>query len=247
MLIRSIRDHCKFKNEYVINVLYKETEEYKLAYDFLKTKKSVKGVIFHKENNFKDDFLAILGLKKYTCLLTDDSLFFRDSSFIILPEENETFSFRLGFNTLVQDHTVPTFQPPLLPDGIFRNIVYWNPSKYGNHCNFGYPYSIDGHIYQTINLSNILMAPEYRSTNDMEGILNNHRDRIHRIYSHTHSRLVNIPCNNISGLTRAGVFHSYSMQELNSLFMSDKILNIKEVPIVGCHQELEFEVVNGGV
>lgn len=244
MLIRSIKQHLKFKTDYVITVLYKETEEYKLSYDFLKTKNSVKDVVFVKETSFQEDFLTILKYYKYTCLLTDDSLFFRDVNFIILPEHNETFSFRLGYNTIVQDHTVPTLQPALIPDGILENIIYWNPQKYPPYYNYGYPYSFDGHIYLSENLEQALNKHVYKSTNDIEGILSGKRHLIDKIYSYTHSRLVNIPCNNLSGLTTAGAFHSYTMKDLDNLFMSGKNVKIKNsVPIIGSHQEIEFEVV----
>lgn len=245
LLLRSIERNIKFMQpRYNVTVLYKETEEHKLSYDLLMSNAIPDGVNFVKQEDFKKDCMTILRAWKYTCLLTDDSYFFRPANFVVLPEENETFSFRLGYNTVIQDHIHNTLQPPLLPDGMKDNIIFWNPSKYPNNCNFGYPYSFDGHIYKSRHLIDRLADVGFNSTNDMEGILHSKRELISTIYSFTHSRLVNIPCNNISGLTKAGAYHSYSMDYLNKLFLAGKSIKIKEgIPIIGCHQELEFEVV----
>lgn len=252
MLLKSLKRHVlDFKcfhrpDYYTTTVLYKETEEYKAAYDKLRAAPEHNRVKFVKESNFRDDSLALLDIHKYTCLLTDDSLFFKDAEHIILPNDDETFSFRLGYNTMIQDHTSNTAQPVLKPDGMHEDFIFWNPAKYPNYCNFGYPYSFDGHIYTSARLLKNLKDVQYRSTNDMEGILNNCRSDIKKVTSFTHSRLVNIPCNNISGLTRAGVFHSYTMKELNDFFMSGASVMMKYgTPIIGCHQEVEFEVING--
>jgi hypothetical protein len=68
--------------------------------------------------------------------------------------------------------------------------------------------------------------------------------------SYKKSVAVNIPCNNMSKITRAGETFGYSTEYLNEQFLAgqrislDKIIDKKE-EIIGCHQEIELELERG--
>lgn len=68
------------------------------------------------------------------------------------------------------------------------------------------------------------------------------RSLIERIYSFGHSKLVNIPSNNISGLTAAGAYYGYSLLQLRDIFLSGRHVYPILQPIIGTHQELELKI-----
>lgn len=238
LLLRSINQYF-WRGTYYISVLYKETELHKKSYQICKD--LYPQVIFHKEKNFQEDVEYLLDLEQNVCLLTDDTVFFNYIPCTFDIEYNECISLRLGYNTVVQNHITSQLQPPLFPDEMENHILSWNPNKYGPCFNFGYPFSFDGHIYQSKLLKDILYDKKYKSTNDMEGILHNNRHCIQKIYSFVHSCCVNIPCNNLSGLTQYGKIRYYDIEELRKAYEDGKLLHINtNEPIIGCHQELEL-------
>jgi hypothetical protein len=240
LLLRNIKYLFGIKQN-TVNVLYTYSGIHEDSYNCCKIEHSKINWIF--ETNFEKQTKELISSHRYTCLLTDDTTFFRDFFIPFYPKENECFSWRLGYNTIVQDHVTKTLQPILIPDYYCDDIISWNPNNYPNWCNWGYPFSFDGHVYLSKTLLNILKDKNFNSTNDMEGILHNNRNIINKIYSNVHSSCVNIPCNNLSGLTQYGVEHEYSMDFLNHIYMSGKrispIQGLKK-PINACHQELEF-------
>lgn len=239
LLLRSIK-LFELQN-YNISVLYTYSEDHVNSYNNCKIEHPKINWVL--ETNFNKQTKELISSSKYTCLLTDDTAFFRKFSLPILPKDNETFSWRLGYNTIVQDHVNKTFQPLLVPDYYSDNLISWNPNNYPNWCNWGYPFSFDGHVYLSKVLLSLLKDKEFNTTNEMEGILHNFRNLINKIFSNSHSSCVNIPCNNLSGLTQSGVEYEYNMNFLHNIYMSGKrispIQNSK-IPINACHQELEF-------
>lgn len=225
---------------YTVTILYTYSENHKDSYENCKIE--YPNVNWVLEKNFQEQTKEILKSHKYTCLLTDDTVFFRRFSLLSFPKINECFSWRLGYNTLVQDHINKTYQPLLAPDYYCDNIISWNPNNYPNWCNYGYPFSFDGHVYLSSTLLDILKDKTFNSTNDMEGTLHSNREKIAKITSNVHSSCVNVPCNNISGLTAYGKEYEYNMNFLKNVYMTGKRIRLDSFnkAITGCHQEFEF-------
>ena len=248
LLLRSIdKFYVEDKLNYFISILYtSSSESHEDAYTLCKNnfiKHS--NISFIKEQNFSFDTNLILSYQaSNVCLLTDDTVFFRPFSLPFSLKDNETFSWRLGYNTFVQDCHRNSCQPYLFPDELRINTISWNPSKYDPWFNYGYPFSFDGHIYNRKFLADIVKTISFKSTNELEGGLHNKRENIQKITCNLHSSCVNIPCNNLSGLTDSGKFYSYSTEQLKQMFLSGKrikLISESKTPIIGCHQELEFK------
>lgn len=242
-LLRSIYQFCNtLNNHYKISILYTYSDSHKASYELCKHKHPKPKWI--KETNFEEQTKSLLENKKI-CLLTDDTLFFRKFSYAGKLENNEVFSWRLGHNTYIQDHIRGIEQPRLRPQGECTKLIWWNPNVYPANCNYGYPFSFDGHVYPENLLFDLLKDSSFKSTNDMEGILHSKRFCITKLYSNFHSSCVNIPVNNISGLTASGAHFSYSLDELKDMFVSGKRIKLFDQnghdPILGCHQEFKFE------
>jgi len=230
-----------------VNVLYKASDSrFNDAYEICKRKHPF--VSFVKEDDFYNDTLFCIDAMKSDniCLTTDDTVVFRsisDLSFIKSKLSNDTvFSFRLGYNTVVQDHINTYLQPALVPDSIEKDLLFWNPKKYQG-CNYGYPHALDMHLYSTEYLLPILKEIRFKTTNELEGILQKYNNRINTLFSPKESVALNIPANNISGLTGVNQ-HSMSMEDMNNEFLKGKELHyILDRPVIGCHQDFSFRMV----
>lgn len=244
LLLRNIKYLTLINNSLInINVLYTHSDDHKSSYDICRFEHSK--VNFVKEIDFQKQTKELL--YGTVCLLTDDTAFFRKFTLPFNPDDGECFSWRLGYNTVVQDHFNQTFQPLLIPDSYSDNLISWNPNNYPNWCNWGYPFSFDGHVYSSKTLLDILKDKDFKNTNEIEGMLHSQRNKIQKITSNIHSSCVNIPCNNLSGLTGFGSKYEYSMPFLKDKF--DQGFRIKpvqesKVPIMACHQEFEFSFYN---
>jgi hypothetical protein len=62
--------------------------------------------------------------------------------------------------------------------------------------------------------------------------------------SFKHSIAVNIPVNGMSGVTRHGEAHPYTLEELNNKYLAEQVIDldfIMQNQIFGCHQEVPFK------
>jgi hypothetical protein len=240
-LLRSLRTYIPSK----VTVLYTySSDDFKRGYDLCRLNHPF--VSFIKEVDFYDDTIFCIEETDNICLTTDDTVVFRsvnDLSFIKSKLSNDTvFSFRLGYNTVIQDHINTYLQPALVPDSIEKDLLFWNPKKYQG-CNYGYPHALDMHLYSTEYLLPILKEIRFKTTNDLEGILQKYNNRINTLFSPKESVAVNIPANNISGLTGVNQ-HSMSMEDMNNEFLKGKELHyILDRPVIGCHQDFNFRMV----
>lgn len=247
LLLRNIRFLTLVNSSlYNINVLYTCDDFHKESYELCQHEHSTR-VSFIKELDFESQTKELL--RGIVCLLTDDTSFFRKFNLPFIPEENECFSWRLGYNTFIQNHVTGSTNGILVPDSYSDSIISWNPNKYPDWSNYGYPFSFDGHVYHSKTLLNILKDKQFKTTNDIEGILHSQRDKIQKITSNVHSSCVNIPCNNLSGLTEFGTKHYYSIQDLKDKYVHGyRIMPIQEskIPVIGCHQEFPFSFYKKG-
>jgi hypothetical protein len=239
-LLRSLRTYIPSN----VVVLYTHSsDDFKAGYNVCKSNHPF--VTFVKESDFYQDTINCIEEMRSDniCLTTDDTCIFKsvdDLSFIKKNLNNESvFSFRLGYNTVVQDHLSGTIQPPLIPEKTDKDLLFWNPSKY-KWSNYGYPHALDMHLYSTSYILPILKEIRFKTTNELEGILQKYNNRIKTIFSPKESVAVNIPLNNISGLTGVNR-RSMNIEDINQEFLNGKRLRyVFDKPIIGCHQDVEF-------
>lgn len=182
---------------------------------------------------------------------TDDQVFFKhvnqESLLKHLPQnDNEIFSFRLGFNTLVQDCHAGTYQRPLYNYVIEDDIVSWNTNEYHPFDNYGYPLALDTHVFRATKMQELISYFEFKNTNQLESKMQNYTSTINRMSSFTNSVSVNIPCNNMSTITRSGEKFAFDVQFLNEQFLNGKRLDLDSIESnawVGCHQEFDLQLI----
>lgn len=246
LLLESIEKNAK--GIFNINVLYKcSSEEFKKSYDLLKDR--FKEINWVEETNFKEQTLKLMETDlPYTCFFTDDDIIYgkiKEKDIIQCLEEDEEifcFSLRLGKNVSFC-YTMNT-NNVLLPIKEDEKFVWWNWSKH--YADFGYPLSVDGHIFRTKEIKKLIKATSFFNPNTLEGnlqVFDNYPKEI--MVAYKTSVLVNSPNNIVQNVfpNRKAETYSFSTKELNDKYLNNEIIDYDLIDfskIIGCHQELEF-------
>lgn len=252
MLIRSILDNCvSSSGERIIpgpiDILYTASDaDYLASYEQLA--KQYPRISFVKEESFKRDTISLIK-ERTICFCTDDCVFF--DNFGIqeeLAEVCSAFSYRLGFNTRYQHTLGGIIQPSLnryaeMPD----NRIVWKWTEYSNIHDYGYPMSVDGHVFLSSRIIPLLKEIDFNNPNQLESQLFYKKYLMPQtLSSYTHSRMVNVPVNNMSGWTRSGEKFSYSTKELNEQFLSGKRFryDISGADVNAAHKEFSISEIS---
>ena len=255
LLLRSLPPNLFFN----VCTLYKATsKEYQSGYDklmdlypeyFFINEEKTGG--FESQTRFSIQTLA--DVNGYICLSTDDTVFYKSPTMTaqeiesVFEPDVVTFSFRYGFNTILQNCHTGERQPALNIYEEKRSYIRWNFDDYHPLSNYGYPFGLDMHVYDADMLSQLVNTFEFKNTNQLETNLFHLRNVVPRIIcSEKQSSAVNVPCNCMSGVTIAGQEYPFSIESLNKLFLEGNRISLNSFAnksVVGCHQEfaLEFE------
>jgi hypothetical protein len=235
LLLQSIEKFCP--DQFDIKILFKASDkDYKRGY--------IKCSIYHdhrfyEEQDFNKDTKYLLSLNDYFAVSTDDTVI--TESFRLEKEhmkDVDIFSLRLGFNTIVQDPFSNRLQSALSRYQDEGNTIRWDSRLY--HCtnNYGFQFGHDMVVYSKRYRELIEDAP-FKKTNELETwLFNNCRDKINPFMrSFKHSVAVNIPSNNMSGITQSD--NSLPIEEVNNKFLAGyrfRMNEIEKIKVVGCHQ-----------
>ena len=206
---------------------------------------SFSNINFHKEYNFREQTLDIIkNGEENICLGCDDNIFHKKMA--LWPESLEkiqagsVYSLRCGFNTVLQDHVKGLYQPAL-NQYILGDILSWCPQSYLSNNNYGYPFSLDFHIYNRDQLLSLAESVEWNNTNTLEGNLTRFNNEIYIMYSFPASISCSIPLNCLSGQTAFSPKPEHTIEYLNRQFSFGKRLRlIPNQKIIGCHQLLNL-------
>lgn len=253
LLLSSIEKFCS--NQFKIKVLYsnqgsilRETGEYRRGYDRCKEYHPTTTFIEEKQWNvlpnphhLGEQTKEVLQEFDYFAVSTDDTVIFKPFYLSTKDMENcDIFSLRYGLNTIVQDPFIQSLQPALTKYEEQGNIITWDSRLY--HCtnNYGFQFGHDMHIY-TKRYLELIKDFKFSKVNELESwLFNNCRNKINPfIRSFKHSVAVNIPNNNMSGITQTD--NSLPINEVNKKFLLGyrfDLENLNNVKIVGAHQLL---------
>lgn len=244
LLLRSMKLLFKEYKEHQINVLYTySNQNFENGYNILMEEYSE--VNFIKENNFKEDVMKLIDVNnKYTVFFVDDIIF--KEKFTLKCKQIEIFSNDDSFACLsLRLHTqlnycytmnVSMKSPNMDSNGIFN----WR----GTDADFNYTMSLDGHIFKTDMILNLMKDIEFCNPNSLEGSLacRPPYDKPLMICFQK-SVIFNNPINKVqtNNPNRHGFIDAYY---LNDMFLSGK--RIKLEPYLGlqnisCHQEMPIQ------
>lgn len=246
-------------------VLYTgSTSEYQDGYDKLVHElDDSRQVSFVKQSDFKLDLESLLSDdRELACMFTDDDIVYRKCDFTLkecvdLMSELPLccLSLRLGYNTIIQDPYAGTYTaiPRDMPniDYFEREKAYiWNWSHVPEYLNFGYPMSVDGHIFSRDEILKIISSLDYTNPNQLEAGMTMHKGSMPPAMVCFHeSKVVNTPINLVgSSENKAGHIFGQSLEEMNNKFLDGYHIDMDKMDfssVVGCHQEIELKWTNG--
>tara|TARA_R110002051_G_scaffold244900_2_gene304730 strand:- start:18 stop:923 length:906 start_codon:yes stop_codon:yes gene_type:complete len=273
LLLESIQRNAKgFFNK--IEVLYTgSTPLHDAGYKKLQEENIVDNIVWKKEKSFIDDFLDCLENcdSEYLCGLVDDCVFYKklpsDSHQIerVLSSDDDVFCFslRLGMNTYIQNYLPiegedgePFIQQHRLED--YDSNLYcikWNWKEWDSKLNYGYPISLDGHIFRSEEIARLSKKYKFDYLRQWEGVLaGNSREDTHRTHmvAYRQSVLFSIPTNCVQDPPLlSGVIHPISQEKLNNKYLNNEVINIDAIEcsfqnVTWCHNEIPlfFKQVN---
>jgi hypothetical protein len=235
-----------------VNVIYTfSNEEFKKGYDVVKEKYPEFNFV-QQTDNFKDDTLKLLNSSyEFTTFFTDDDIIYKPiksseeiENLIKSDEDVFCFSLRLGEN-VTYCYTMNCENILKNQEVIEEKFIKWNWAVH--YVDFGYPLSVDGHIFRTKEILKLVRNTPFHSPNTLEGNLQTF-DNFPRekMVAYKTNVLVNTP-NNIVNNTHPnlnGQKFAMSAKALNDKLLSGETLEFEAMDfsnIVGCHQELEFK------
>jgi hypothetical protein len=105
---------------------------------------------------------------------------------------------------------------------------------------WGYPMSVDGHIYRTSQLKPVINSLNFSNPNTFEGILDQHRIDLPYMVCLDNSPLLNIPVNKVQ-TANGNHCGSISAEYLNEVYLSGRqisLSNISGFENISAHQEI---------
>lgn len=243
-----------------ITVIYKASDEYFAAaytklysgFNFNVLKHKIK---FYKEDNFQDQVMGLLRdtADSYVMFLVDDIIFKNKIDLKEAVKEMKSsdicYSLRLYQGI---DYCYPTSQNIKSPSFIETanpEILRWNWK--GAEGDWGYPLSVDGHIFKTDFIRKLAGMIKFNNPNTFEAGLAAIADRFSPLLptmacSKFNSALVNIPVNRVQNQFQNRFWQGVSAKELNQQYLEGKKINWQKIQGVlnkAPHEEIELELV----
>lgn len=185
-------------------ILYKTTsKEYASAYSQIFEVYKTKPVIFRKENHFRNDVSAIIkGMATpKVFFLVDDIIFIDDFDMAFIRQfdvKKYIFSLRLGKN-IKYSYMIGKYihSPSDIEEdesGSFISWRWYNAASY-----WGYPLSLDGHVFSRDEILLMVTISEFSSPNSLEVALQSFKYSFLQRYGAAFpiSKIVNIPINRV--------------------------------------------------
>jgi hypothetical protein len=177
-------------------------------------------------SNFKSIILQILSQSKneFAMFLTDDSLFYREIQ-IPQPQFQKLREFPLI-------HSFSLRHGAHLDGGLYyesSDIIQWNVYRNDFSTDWGFPFSIDGHIYEKETIQQIIERIVFNNPNTMEGNIAcfiKEKKYFSQITAMKDNSLVGFELNQVQTVT-TNHHLDISQEELNRYFLNGYYLRIE--------------------
>jgi len=245
-----------------IHVLYTTSNEgYEAGYIKLQEEEILDNIEWQKEKDFTKDFIGAINdySSDYICGIVDDCVFYKKlpSGVELIEKEFEDdvfcFSFRMGLNTVTQNYLQPERKYHLKDANVDKYFIKWNWKDWDSVLNYGYPISLDGHIYRGKELATLTTKYKFDYLRQWEGVLagNTRSDKTNDLGDHMvayrQNVLFSIPCNCVQDPPLiSGQINPYTEDDLNERYLKDEVIDFDSLEcmfqnVSWCHNEIPLE------
>lgn len=241
LFIRSMKKFFKDFSSNEIKILYKTSNSFfEEGYEKLKKIHSDDNIIYFKESeNFKNSLIQLFDKnQKHTVFFVDDNVFkepfsFNDDEFKHFDINDDILCLSLRLHprlTYCYPASIDMKTPNFLND---KNVFLWR----GLYGDYGYPLSLDGHIYKTSNIIFYILTLESQMASSP--VL------IPKMMCYNKSIIINNPINKVQNFNN-NIHGSITVEYLNGQFLEGKIIDL--TPFEGfenrsCHQEIQINFI----
>lgn len=221
-----------------IKIIYTSSDEdFAKGYEKLKSEQILPYITWEEEKDFVPDFLNALKTCKseYICGIVDDCVIYKrlptsgkeiEETF---SDEVFCFSLRLGLNTVTQNYLMPNNVVELQKYQQNPYCVKWDWKEWSSKLNYGYPISLDGHIFRTKEISDLSHKFEFEYLRQWEGVIAGRcREETERniMISYQQNVLFSIPSNCVQDPPLiAGQVYPYSEEALNKRYLDNEVID----------------------
>ena len=243
LFIRSFKKYVKNADDYTLKIVYQPTEpQYEEGYKKLMGMDYL-NIVYVKETNFHKNIVDFIDpTDGHIVFFSDDNIFkneydFYDEKMDIFNADKEigVLSLRLHPRlTFCYSMNIPQPQPEFMEN----NIFYWR----GQTGDYGYPMSVDGHIFRTEDVYPAIKNGYFPNPTMMENFLVGHSIRAPKMICYDKSLIVNNPCNR-AATVHGNIHGNVDLSDLNKYFLEGKLIsmeNIDGIENTACHQEIEI-------
>jgi hypothetical protein len=243
LFARSFSKHFRGDMDDNINVIYTYSDDkYKEGYDLFLGKNYGISMISEDGGSFKHlTESAIDPELPYTLFFVDDNIlkenFDVGCSEMKIFEDNPDIlclSLRL-YSGINYCYTIPCESPA--PNLGTANTWEWE----GQPGDWGYPMSLDGHIFRTQEILDIMKGLDYKSPNTLEGHLANQPIKRPKMICLDNSVVVNNPCNKVQ-VDNGNHCGNVEAEFLNTMYLVNRqisLCNIEGIVNNAPHQEID--------
>lgn len=239
-LLKSYANHAPFGMCETKVIWTGSSQQYKDAYSNIPGENNIKGLSFIEENlnsSFKEQVLENINAgNEFTMFLVDDIVFkapftLLDNAIQLLSTDQSILCCSLRLNSKI-NYCYPTnsiVRPPILePFGEEALIFNW----VGAEGDWGYPMSLDGHVFRTEKILKILNMINFNNPNTMEanlatlvncGFLNS---QCH-MTCYQESKLFNIPANRVQNTFANRHASQTTVEQLLDIYNKGKRMNVE--------------------
>lgn len=255
LLLRSLKDHIDFIDKVV--VLYKTTSElFEQGYSILKEQNE--NIEFIKQSDFEKDTKSILNSfnTKYTLPLCDDDV-------VINKVDKEELKILLsrydtGLISCVSlrmnefcDYCYSAQKSMKIPIFLEKDkFLLWNWVDYDPLTDWGYPFAINGTIFNTNYLQKFVQELNFINVNELEGQMNFRRDYGNPLLiSFKETKIFNTMQNYVKGNNTITNKDGCDIYSLNKMFLEGQRIktdNIYGLKMKQVHGPIDFSFYKYG-
>lgn len=251
LLLRSIKKFFKGWENNLPQVLYTYTDkDLKKGYEKLKQMHPEYKYICEKDtsNTFKQKVIEMINLSNpHTMFLVDDDVF--KENFTLKSKEFNIFKNSKDILCLsLRMHPKITFSytqnVKITPPKLDKNNV-WNWKESRKISNWGYPMSLDGHIFRTNEILPIIKKIKFNNPNTFESSLSKNPINKPKMICYPNSKIVNIPCNKAQDAYK-NRYGDITIKFLNNSFLKNQIISLENIIKLknnSPHQEVNLELI----